>query len=161
LEIAIEKIVGEFPRFGKVKAIRSTIQPFLFVEMATDQISIDASHQAGKTVVEKLLKVRRGLNPEEEHYLIQINACIEQIRSVSRLNDRQREEVILFAIEVQGAITVKEISEDTRLSVDIVKDTLRLLIRQKIVYETPRYVPGSGRQYFMYKSNRVKTPEAV
>jgi DNA-binding MarR family transcriptional regulator len=68
---------------------------------------------------------------------------------------------VLVAIEIQGATTPTEIAEDSRLPASVVKEILGELIKKNILYLAPKFIPGSDRQYYMYKSNRVKTPEVV
>lgn len=116
---------------------------------------------AAKAVIEKLLKVRRSLSPDEERFgLPKINFLIEEFRSLIRATPTQREEMVLYSIERSGATTETEISEDTRLHRTVVKDLVQSLIDKGILYKVSRLVPGSGRPQFAIKSNRVKSPEA-
>lgn len=119
----------------------------------------DTQKRAAKTTVDKLLKVRRTLNPHETVFTTQINDCIERIRSISRLSDNQREEVVLYSIEVQGATTLVEIAEDCRLDKRIVVEILQGLVGRREVYQVSRLVVGSDRPQFMYKSARMKVGE--
>lgn len=116
--------------------------------------------QAGKALVQKLLKTRRTLSNAESEFLPQLNELIEKIRAVARFTDHQREELVLYAIERSGATTINEIAEDARLTRDVVKEILIDLGKRSLVYQTRRYVPGSDRPQFAIKSRRVAVPEA-
>jgi hypothetical protein len=120
-----------------------------------------AMQSAGKSVIDKLLKVRRSLSPDEQRFgLPKINLIIEELRSLTRATPTQREEMILYAVERQGATTETEISEDTRLHRSVVKELVKILIDKDLLYVVPRTVIGSGRPQFAIKSKRLKTPEA-
>ena len=116
---------------------------------------------AAKAVIEKLLKVRRSLSPDEERFgLPKINFLIEEFRSLIRATPTQREEMVLYSIERSGATTETEISEDTRLHRTVVKDLVQSLVDKGILYKVSRLVPGSGRPQFAIKSKRIQLPEA-
>jgi hypothetical protein len=121
----------------------------------------DESDAAGKALIDRLLKVRRSLSPSEQRFgLPKLNLLIEEFRSLIRATPTQREEMILYAVEVQGATTETEISEDTRLHRDVVRDIVQSLYDKDLLYRVSRLVPGSGRPQFAIKSRRLNTPEA-
>jgi DNA-binding MarR family transcriptional regulator len=129
-------------------------------ETPGEEPSADATRRAGKSLVYKLLEVRRSMTAEEQAFLPQINECLASVRSYSSLSDTQREELVLHAIEKSMATNIKEISEDTRLDPAIVKAIVQDLGSRGILYQVKRYIPGSDRQYFLIKSRRVKNVEA-
>lgn len=136
-------------------------QPYLFDMGYPDPAKANADREY-KRAIDAILKARRELlSFGQERGLTQINTCLEALRSISRLSDTQSEELILFAVERQGATTLTEIAEDSRLAPAVVKIIAKELIERNILYLVPKFIPGSDRQYFMYKSNRVKTPEVV
>ena len=139
---------------------KKPVQPFL-IDVLPPAGSPPDERRRAKLIVDKLLKVRRSLdlNLDARHYEAITRAC-EEIRAFARLTDTQREELILYSIEKQGASTATEIAEDTRLHISIVKKLLDKLFDAGVVYFPDRYVPLSGRQWQMIKSRRTKTPEA-
>ena len=117
--------------------------------------------RAGKAVIDQLLKVRRNLTPDQELIALpKLNNCIEEIRSLIRYTDTQRIELIMHAVERQGATTAIEIAEDTRIHISVVRTLLSELYDSKQLYMALKTVIGSGRQNYIIKSNRVKLPEA-
>jgi predicted HTH transcriptional regulator len=117
--------------------------------------------QAAKAMIDKLLKVRRSLSPAEEQFgLPRLNLLIDEFRSLVRATPTQREEMVLYAIERQGATTETEIAEDTRLHRSKVRDLVAGLMEKGVLYQVSRTVIGSDRPQFAIKSKRVKTPEA-
>lgn len=127
----------------------------------TGVVSDNSETDAAKRVIDKLLKVRRSLTDDEQRFgLPRVNLLIEELRSLARATPTQREEMVLYAVERSGATTETEISEDTRLHRDIVKEVVQGLCDKKLLYSVPRTVIGSGRPQFAIKSTRVKTPEA-
>jgi len=117
--------------------------------------------QAGKSVIEKLLKVRRSLStPEQMFGLPRINALIDEMRSMLKASDTRCEDMILYSIERQGATTETEIAEDTRIHRKIVDGIVADMLERNILYKVSRTVIGSDRPQFALKSRRVKTPEA-
>lgn len=120
----------------------------------------DDTDTAAKAVIDKLLKVRRSLSgPEQEFGLPKINLLIEELRSLVRSTPSQREEMVLYSVERQGAISETEIAEDTKLHRSVVKQIVNALIDKELLYRVRRHVPGSDRPQFAIKSNRVKLPE--
>lgn len=121
----------------------------------------DKLQSAGKTMVDRLLKVRRSLSTEEQLIgLPRLNLLIEELRSLTRATPTQREEMVLYAVERQGATTATEIAEDTRLHPLMVKEILDSLYKKNLLYKVKKTVIGSGRQNYAIKSHRVKLPEA-
>ncbi len=121
----------------------------------------DTSAAAAKAVIDKLLKVRRSLSaPEQEFGLPKINLLIEELRSLVRATPSQREEMVLYSVERQGAVSETEIAGDTKLHRKVVEQIVADLIEKQILYKVRRLVPGSDRPQFAIKSNRVKLPEA-
>lgn len=116
--------------------------------------------QAAKSLVQKLLKTRRGLAFGEAEFLPHLNELIEKIRVIAKFTDHQREELVLYAIERSGATTPNEIAEDTKFTREAVSEILADLAKRQLVYQTRRYVPGSDRPQFAIKSRRVAVPEA-
>lgn len=110
---------------------------------------------AGRSVIDKLLKLRRSLTADESAYITQINDCIEEIRAFSRLDDAKLRERILFAIEKQAAHTLTEIIDETRTTPERVKAAMKQLNDDGLVYAVRRFIPGCGKPNFLYKSRRV------
>jgi len=136
-------------------------QPFLFDMGEPDPIRAAADREY-RRAIDAILKARRFLaGLGQERGITQINACLESLRSISRFTDTQMQELVLLSIEQQGATTISEICEDSRLAPVVVKPILKLLLEQQMLYQVPRFIPGSDRQYFMYKSSRARTPEVV
>jgi len=144
-------------------AVKSNLpyQPWLFPAMvAVVPFAEYDRRQAGKSLVQKLLKVRRSLDNTELEYLPELNTLIDKLRQVTKYSDHQREELVLYAIERSGATTVNEIAEDTKFTGDTVKEILHELHARNLVYQVRKYIPGSDRPNFAIKSRRVKVPEA-
>jgi len=140
----------------------ATTAPFLFEDQSPVLVDSSISDEAaGKSLIDKLLKLRRNLTDDEQRFgLVELNTLIERYRSLIRATPNQREEMVLYAIERQGATTVTEISEDTRLHKCVVKELVASMIDRRILYRTARTVIGADRPQFAIKSNRAKTPEA-
>jgi len=116
---------------------------------------------AGKSLIDKLLKLRRTLTKDEQQFgLNNLNQLIEDYRALIRATPSQREEMVLYAIERSGCTTETEISEDTRLHRCVVAELVNALINRGVLYRVSRTVIGSGRPQFAIKSNRAKLPEA-
>jgi hypothetical protein len=144
-----------------VLQLEEIFQPYLFDMGVPDPYKANADREY-KRAIDAVLKARREVAASgQERGITQINVCLEALRSISKLTDTQTEERILYAIERQGATTPTEIAEDSRLAITVVKKILANLISSNTLYLAPKFIPGSDRQYFMYKSNRVKTPEVV
>lgn len=144
----------------KGKAEQPLFEGCCSAEMAKES-SPDATRRAGQSLVTKLLKVRQSLAGDESLYRAHVNACIDTIRGFSEFSDTKREELVLYAIERQGATTPTEIAEDTRLDPEIIKGILIDLHARGIVYQVKKYIPGSGRPWTMLKSRRAQTPEGT
>jgi DNA-binding MarR family transcriptional regulator len=115
---------------------------------------------AGKTLIDRLLKLRRNLSIDEQHLgLGPLNALIDDLRARVRATPSQREEMVLYAIERQGATTRTEISEDTRIHREIVDQLVEEMVAKDLLYIVPRHVPGSDRPQFAIKSRRAASPE--
>lgn len=131
-------------------------QPFLFEDMANWLNSPDAKQMDAKFTIDALLKARKLIiKANRVIYLRQVNDAINLIRSLSRLSDTQREEAVLYSIEVQGATTFEEIAGDTRLAIAVVKEVYAKLKEEGRITIAKKYIPGSDRQYYMPKSERV------
>jgi hypothetical protein len=137
-------------------------QPWLFpdIALADSFVSDDDLRLAAKAVIDKELKVRRSLAGPELLFVDELNKLIEHIRSLSRLSDTQREELVLYSIERQGATTFDEIAGDTRLHVSVVKEIVEKLKTDGRLTTPKKYIPGSDRSYPMFKSSRQAIPEA-
>jgi predicted transcriptional regulator len=120
----------------------------------------NSRQSAGKQLVNDLLKIRLKLDPKQSEYYEDLNELIDRIRAKSQLTDSQREERILYSVEKQQAGTRQEIAGDTKLPSSVVKTIVADLMDRGILYEVPRCVPGSGRQYYLIKSHRQNIPEA-
>lgn len=124
-------------------------------------VTLPDENAAAKSLIDKLLKVRRNLTNEEQKFgLLKLNSLIEEYRSLIRATPSQREEMVLYSIERQGAVTENEITGDTRLHPCVVKEVVAALMMRGILYRVPRTVIGSDRPQFALKSTRLKTPEA-
>lgn len=136
-------------------------EPMTLFEVETEIETKTSDEAAAKSLIDKLLKVRRSLTPDEERFgQPRINLLIEEFRSLVRMTPTQREETVLYSIERQGATTETEIAEDTRLHRAIVKQLVESLIDKGILYKVSRTVIGSDRPQFAIKSRRVQSPEA-
>jgi hypothetical protein len=137
-------------------------QPWLFpdIALADTFVSDDDLRGSAKSVIDKLLKVRRSFLGTEEIWTDELNKAIELIRSLSRLSDNQREEAVLYSIERQGATTFDEIAGDTHLHVSVVKEIVEKLKTAGRLRTPKKYIPGSDRPYQMFKSSRLAIPEA-
>lgn len=137
------------------------VQPYLF-DMGVPEPRKLTAEKEYKRAIDAVLKARKYLTDlGQERGIAQINTCLEALRSIARLTDTQIEEIVLHAVERQGATTQTEIAEDSRLSLAVVKEVLKELLEKNILYLAPKFIPGSDRQYYMYKSNRIRTPEVV
>lgn len=136
----------------------SSKPPTLFDDQPAE--SPETASTAGKTLIDRLLKVRRSMTLEEQRLgLPRLNLLIEELRSLVRATPNQREEMVLYAIERQGATTPTEISEDTRIHRDLVDELLKSMLDKNLVYRVRRHVPGSDRPQFAIKSRRTPSPE--
>jgi hypothetical protein len=123
--------------------------------------SVISDEAAAKSVIDKLLKMRRSFTADEQRFgLPRVNQLIEELRSLIRATPNQREEMVLYSIERSGATTETEIAEDTRLHRCVVNELVAALINRGILYRVSRTVIGSDRPQFAIKSNRAKLPEA-
>lgn len=130
-------------------------QPDLF-DTAASPPPPDETRRKGVSVIKKLGRLKRGLVCGETAYSQYIDKCAEQIRSVSRLSEHQRETLILHVIERCGAQSFIEILEDTRIDAPSVKAILQQLIDREILFKTKRAGGAfGGRVQFIYKSRRV------
>lgn len=132
----------------------------LFFELTLMRPAPTRKVQRGlKSLTNKLYAVRRNLTEDEKAGIEALNAAIEYIRILSNSSDSKIEERILYSIERQGCSTVTEISELVKLPKDVCKQFLRSLLEKKLIRKVPRYVPGSDRQWFIIKSNRLDIGE--
>lgn len=136
-------------------------QTWLFPEMVTPHVPDQDVQKCGKRAVDRLLKARREMSGGESAFVPLVNVTINQIREISRFSDTQREELVLWSVEKSMATSINEISEDTKIDAGSVKEIVKNLIEKNILYLANRLIPGSGRQYHLIKSNRMRTPEAV
>lgn len=141
--------------------VQDPFQPYLF-DMGEPDPAAALADREYRRAIDAVLRARRFLaSLGQERGLSQINTCLESLRSISRFTDTQMQELIMRSIEVQGATTIAEICEDARLAPVVVKPIIAHLIEQNTLYKVPRYIPGSDRQYFMFKSSRARTPEVI
>ena len=141
--------------------MQTPFQPYLFPVADLPLLSDDEIRRKGMNVIRKIYKVRKSLVGGETCYVNYLNDAIARIRAVSRLSDNQREELVLYAIERQGATSLTEIVEDTRIDRKSVEIILESLMNREILYNTRKYTPGMDKKNYMYKSIRVRTPEGV
>lgn len=94
-----------------------------------------------------------------EYWYQSLDKTIENLRYFSRLTDPHLEEMILISIETQNLVLIGELEEYLSLPRGLIVEVLDRLEARGTVYQVDRYVPGSGRQYRMYKSRRVKNVE--
>ena len=136
-------------------------QPYLFPELEQERVKKsvleDIRARDAKSALRALYKVRNKLG--ENLFEPFVTDAIDQIRRLYNSDEAQFRERILFAIEIQGAGSATEISEDTKIAKEFVDQTLLDLEKKGAVYSVPRYIPGSDRQYFLWKSNRVESGE--
>jgi predicted transcriptional regulator len=119
----------------KTEAVNLMPQQLALFETENQSEVAAASIQvAAKSTVDKLLEIRRRLTPEQQFFLPQINHLIEQIRACARSADETKaENLILEAIEKKDAHTLSEITEDTLLCGEKVKEVLTDLHRRGTV----------------------------
>jgi hypothetical protein len=128
------------------------MQPKLFADLETAAFSEDTKLDAGKRVVTYLLEVRRRLKtPPEREFIAQINHAVNLIRSQETPSDEKSEQLILHAVEKSQAGTFEEISEDTRLSMEVVKQIVFRLEFENILGITSR---GKNRMAKLIYSKR-------
>lgn len=132
------------------------IQLTLF-DLGADSAPEDKSAAAfarskAKKLLRQLYKLR-AVN-RENPFSPEIQKLIDRVRSFGSASDTQIEETLLYCIEVQMAYELTEIVEDSGLDRQTVKKILNELIEGGAVRRVPKFIPGSDRQYFIYKSNR-------
>jgi hypothetical protein len=134
-------------------AYRMVKAPSLF-EMTADEVLSGDSPAASKSVIDKLLKVRRSLDSQEQRFALpKINLLIEELRSLTRATPTQREEMVLYAVERQGATTETEIAEDTRLHRSVVREMVQSLFDKNICIKY--LVPSSAPDGRSLRSNQI------
>lgn len=135
--------------------------PLFFELVLTRPPAPNKTARGLKSLVNKLYSVRRELNESEKAGLDILNKAIEDVRILSNSSGTKIEEKILYSIERQGCFTLTEVAETVKLPKDITKEILKTLLGKKLIRKVPRYVPGSDRQYYGIKSNRVDLGEMV
>lgn len=150
--------------------VMSQPQPTLFAVPAAQiraendlsQSTEDERRAEGKNLLKELYRIRQNMTQiQREEFGGELGVLIDAVAIRSRLTDAQREEYVLYAIEQSQAGTAREVADDCRLDLKAVKKILDGLESRGIVYQVKRYVPGSDRQYLLYKSNRFRTPEVL
>lgn len=137
-------------------------QPHLFFELTLAAPPPVPNHKrGGHSVARRLYALRRQLNPDEMPFVGLINKTIEEIRVLSNSSGDALDKKILYAVEYQGCITFTEIAEDTKIHKDKVKEIVLDLRNRGVIRIVRRFVPGSDRQYYAIKSNRVDVGEMV
>jgi hypothetical protein len=111
------------------------MQPKLFAELEPSTETLQESKaEASKRVVQYLLDVRRRMKTDSERQFIpQINHTLKIIRTQTAFSDAENEKLILHAVEKSQAATFEEISEDTRIAVEVVKQIVLRLKSENIL----------------------------
>lgn len=111
-----------------------------------EQLTAPATTKAVRSLLKKLYALRQSLtDAEAEVGSGGINALIKELRTLSRAAPAQWEKMVIYSIEVQGATTVIEISEDTRLHRSIVQQVVARLLETGRLYESRHFVIGMDR----------------
>jgi hypothetical protein len=106
----------------------------LFENVEAPTISEESKMDAGKRVIKQLLDVRRKLKTDnEQQFVTQINYLLKQIRSETTHSDAKSEQLILHSVEKSHAGSFEEISEDTRIAVEVVKQIVSRLEAENIL----------------------------
>jgi hypothetical protein len=115
------------------------MQPNLFYEPETKPFDEQARMKAGKCVVNQLLTVRQQLEAANcGAFTHLLNDAINAIRAESLNTSEQQEKLVLNSIEKSQANTFEEIADDTRLSIQIVKQIVYRLESENILGIIPR-----------------------
>lgn len=135
------------------------LQPELFPDFVnTDTTKVVVSETfAAKKVLRHLYQVRTK-NPHNP-IAPELNKIIKIARALTGATPTQIEGKILYAIEKQAAWTITEISEETGLSREIVINNLKILIENSLVIKVRRFIPGSDKPNFLFKSKRQNIGE--
>lgn len=96
----------------------------------------------------------------EREFVADITKWLEQTRAKGRQTPTQIEGQILYAIERQQAETLTEICEELNLDRKFVENKLNEMIEKSFIRKIKKYVPLMYKHTYLYKSNRLKTPEA-
>lgn len=113
--------------------------------------------QSARQLLRSLYALRK--THERNIFLPELNHLIDRLRAFTRASQTQIEESILYAIEVQMCWTFAELCEETQIERRALENLIEHLVAENKVRLVPRYIPGSGRQYFMIKSNRLQIGE--
>ena len=136
-------------------------QPYLFPELERSRVKRSTLERVrerdARVALRALYRLRNRL--DENAFEPVIKAAIDEIRIGYRAEEKKFREKILFSIERQGATTATEVSGDTRIKKKHVEQVLADLEDEGILYRVPKFIPGSDRQYYMWKSNRTDSGE--
>ncbi len=136
-------------------------QPYLFPELEQSRVKRSTLEKVrerdARVALRALYRLRNRLG--ENAFEPVIKAAIDEIRIVYRAEEEKFREKILFSVERQGATTATEISGDTRIGKKHVEQVLVELEKEEVLYRVPKFIPGSDRQYYMWKSNRTDSGE--
>lgn len=118
--------------------------------------------EAGRSLSVKLGVVRAELAAEgaDPEALAMIDQAILEIVHWSKYSDRELENIMLDLIE-DGVNVATDISSELGIDRRLVVETLNRLEARGRAYKVFRWVPGSDRPQFMYKSKRIRNVEAL
>lgn len=163
--MSLDVVLCRFLSFKSLKSrknlnleIKNIDQPFLFPDMATvERVAVGCVQSKAKKLLRQLYKLRA--QNSENPFIPEIQKLIDKVRNFGNATHTQIEETILYVIEVQMAYELTEIVEDTGLDRKSVENLLLHLESVELVRKVPKYIPGSDRQYYIYKSNRQNVQE--
>ena len=112
---------------------------------------------AGRSLCKVLRRIRREMPAD---LALPLNNLISEVARLSAATDRQIEDAILYAIEKESVQWAIELSEHTGFSPEFIRQKLAALEARGLIYEVNRYVPGSGRPQYMFKSTRIANVES-
>jgi len=136
----------------------AVFQPSLFPDFKPVQpVAVVNAKSKAKELLNQLYQLRQ--NNQESPFLPGIANLISRVRSFGDATDNQVEETIMYAIEVQMCWTIADLVDEIRLDKNTIEDMLDRLRRRNLIRDVPRYIPGSGRQFYLIKSNRQDVGE--
>ncbi len=116
-----------------------------------------ARMNAGKCVVRRLLTIRRELlAADDREYIHFLNDAIKAIRSEANYSAAQIEKIILNSVEKNKASTFEEIADDTRLSIEAVKQIVHRLESENILEITSKATRSTSGLIFSKRKSDVE-----
>lgn len=137
---------------------KPNLQPELFPDFVNAEMSVNVSEIfAAKKILRHLYQVRND-NPHNP-IAPELDKIIKIARAFTNATPTQIEGRILYAVEKQAAWTITEIVEETGLSREIIINNLKILLNKSLVVKVRRFIPGSDKPNFLFKSTRQNIGE--